>query len=474
MKTAEEARQLLMLDMKRNFMNDLFSSISSSQDLRASDMGDAQSILSVPLAERLRPSALTEVIGQAHLTGEGMPLAIAFASGKPHSMILWGPPGVGKTTIARLMAHAFESDFIALSAVLSGVKEIREAIERAQVNRDNLNRRTILFVDEVHRFNKSQQDAFLPHVESGLVTFIGATTENPSFELNNALLSRASVYVLKPLDDASLELLLARATRAAKLESRLLGKDGEAAIRRIIGMADGDGRRLINLVEQLAVAVENKATVIIDTKFVETVLARAARRFDKGGDNFYDQISALHKSVRGSDPDASLYWFCRMLDGGADPRYLARRMIRMAAEDIGLADPRALDITLSAADVYERLGSPEGELALAEAVIYLAIAAKSNSVYKAYNEVRAFIAQDESRPVPMHIRNAPTKLMKNLGMGKDYRYAHDEEEGYVAGENYLPEGVRNPGWYRPTDRGLEAKIREKLAHLRELDGKLKP
>ena len=460
--------------MKRNFMNDLFSSISSSQDLRASDMGDAQSNLSVPLAERLRPSALTEVIGQAHLTGEGMPLAIAFASGKPHSMILWGPPGVGKTTIARLMAHAFESDFIALSAVLSGVKEIREAIERAQVNRDNLNRRTILFVDEVHRFNKSQQDAFLPHVESGLVTFIGATTENPSFELNNALLSRASVYVLKPLDDASLELLLARAARAAKLESRLLGKDGEAAIRRIIGMADGDGRRLINLVEQLAVAVENKATVNIDTKFVETVLARAARRFDKGGDNFYDQISALHKSVRGSDPDASLYWFCRMLDGGADPRYLARRMIRMAAEDIGLADPHALDITLSAADVYERLGSPEGELALAEAVIYLAIAAKSNSVYKAYNEVRAFIAQDESRPVPMHIRNAPTKLMKNLGMGKDYRYAHDEEEGYVAGENYLPEGVRNPGWYRPTERGLEAKIREKLAHLRELDGKLKP
>ena len=425
----------------------------------------------MPLAERLRPRALAEVIGQEHLTGEGMPLRIAFESGKPHSMILWGPPGVGKTTIARLMAHAFESDFIALSAVLSGVKEIREAIERAYVNRDNLNRRTILFVDEVHRFNKSQQDAFLPHVESGLVTFIGATTENPSFELNNALLSRASVYVLKPLDEVALSLLLDRAAAAANLESRLLGNDADLAKQRMIGMADGDGRRLINLVEQLAIAAENSGTKTIDTTFVETVLARAARRFDKGGDNFYDQISALHKSVRGSDPDASLYWFCRMLDGGADPRYLARRMIRMATEDIGLADPRALDITLSAADVYERLGSPEGELALAEAVIYLAIAAKSNAVYAAYNEARAFISQDESRPVPMHIRNAPTKLMKNLGMGKDYRYAHNEDEGYAAGENYFPDGMKRPDWYKPTERGLEAKIREKLAHLRELDGK---
>ena len=453
-------------------MNDLFSTVASPDEASQGNRGKAG--LNIPLAERLRPRTLNDVIGQQHLTGEGMPLAIAFASGKPHSMILWGPPGVGKTTIARLMAHAFESDFIALSAVLSGVKEIREAIERAEVNRNNLNRPTILFVDEVHRFNKSQQDAFLPHVESGLVTFIGATTENPSFELNNALLSRASVYVLKPLDDEALALLLQRAANAVHLDSRLQGNDGEATIERIIGMADGDGRRLINLVEQLAIAVENNATTIIDTKYVETVLARAARRFDKGGDNFYDQISALHKSVRGSDPDASLYWFCRMLDGGADPRYLARRMIRMATEDVGLADPRALDITLSAADVFERLGSPEGELALAEAVIYLAIAAKSNAVYKAYNEVRAFIADDESRPVPMQLRNAPTKLMKNLGMGKDYRYAHDEQEGYAAGENYLPEGVKNPGWYRPTERGLEAKIREKLAHLRELDGKLKP
>ena len=442
----------------------------------------------MPLAERLRPRMLAEVIGQDHLTGAGMPLAIAFASGKPHSMILWGPPGVGKTTIARLMAHAFESDFIALSAVLSGVKEIREAIERARVNRDNLNRATILFVDEVHRFNKSQQDAFLPHVESGLVTFIGATTENPSFELNNALLSRASVYVLNPLDDAALALIFERAVSASsplalsqsKGPSTGLGRtekneitiDAEAKTR-MINMADGDGRRLINLVEQLAIAADSSGAKTIDTKFVETVLARAARRFDKGGDNFYDQISALHKSVRGSDPDASLYWFCRMLDGGADPRYLARRMIRMATEDIGLADPRALDITLSAADVYERLGSPEGELAMAEAVIYLAIAAKSNAVYNAYNAARAFIAQDESRPVPMHIRNAPTRLMKNLGMGKDYRYAHNEEEGYAAGESYFPDGMKRPDWYQPTNRGLEVKIREKLAHLRELDGKSK-
>ena len=438
----------------------------------------------VPLAERLRPRTLAEVIGQEHLTGEGMPLRIAFESGKPHSMILWGPPGVGKTTIARLMAHAFESDFIALSAVLSGVKEIREAIERARMNRDNLNRQTILFVDEVHRFNKSQQDAFLPHVESGLVTFIGATTENPSFELNNALLSRASVYVLNPLDDAALALMFDRAVSAspplALSKDRSTGPTGKSEVvidadakAGMINMADGDGRRLINLVEQLAIAADSSGAKTIDTKFVETVLARAARRFDKGGDNFYDQISALHKSVRGSDPDASLYWFCRMLDGGADPRYLARRMIRMATEDIGLADPRALDITLSSADVYERLGSPEGELALAEAVIYLAIAAKSNAVYNAYNAARAFIAQDESRPVPMHIRNAPTKLMKNLGMGKDYRYAHDEEEGYAAGESYFPDGMKQPGWYQPTDRGLEAKIREKLAHLRELDGKSK-
>jgi putative ATPase len=427
-----------------------------------------------PLAERLRPRTLREVVGQDHLTGAGMPLAVAFESGTLHSMILWGPPGVGKTTLARLMANAFDADFIALSAVLSGVKEIREAVERACVNRDSRNRRTILFVDEVHRFNKSQQDAFLPHVESGLITFIGATTENPSFELNNALLSRAAVHVLKPLDAAALGALLARAMAEAGMDARLLEGDAERVRSRIVAMADGDGRRLINLVEQLATAAAQARVESIDETFVDRTLTRARRRFDKGGDDFYDQISALHKSVRGSDPDAALYWMCRMLDGGADPRYLARRMIRMATEDIGLADPRALDITLHAAQVYERLGSPEGELALAEAVIYLAVAAKSNAVYQAYGAVRGFIAEDGSRPVPMKLRNAPTRLMKDLGMGRAYRYAHDEAGAYAAGETYLPDGLERQDWYRPTGRGLEARIRERLAQLRELDGESKP
>jgi putative ATPase len=431
------------------------------------DLFTAAGEVHVPLAERLRPKSVADMVGQRHLLGEGKPLNVALRAGRPHSMILWGPPGVGKTTLARLMAEAFNTEFIAISAVLAGVKEIREAVERAKLARDQFGRATIVFVDEVHRFNKAQQDAFLPHVESGLFTFIGATTENPSFEVIGALLSRAQVYVLESLKAEDLDLLIARGFDAEKLDSTA---DARA---RIAEFADGDGRRALNLVEQVAQAalVEGKRGVDVD--FVNTVAQRAGRRFDKGGENFYDQISALHKSVRGSDPDAALYWMVRMLDGGVDPRYLARRIVRMASEDIGLADPRALEVCVTAAEVYERLGSPEGELALAEAVVYLAVAAKSNAVYNAYNEVRAFIAQDGTRPVPLHIRNAPTKLMKNLGYGKDYRYAHDEEEGYAAGESYLPEGVEPHRWYKPTDRGLEARIREKLEHLRAMDEKAK-
>ena len=418
-----------------------------------------------PLAERLRPRTLGDVIGQQHLLGEGMALRLAFESGQPHSCILWGPPGVGKTTIARLMADAFDALFITISAVLGGVKDIREAVEQALSARDGLEqRRTIVFVDEVHRFNKSQQDAFLPHVESGLFTFIGATTENPSFEVNSALLSRAAVYVLQPLGEDDLRQLIARAQAIGAVPSV-----ETAAADRLIAYADGDARRLLNTLETLAVAATREKLSEVTDLWLMRVLGERMRRYDKGGEQFYDTISALHKSVRGSDPDASLYWFVRMLDGGADPRYMARRFIRMAAEDIGLADPRALRLALDAADVYERLGSPEGELALAECVVYLAVAPKSNAVYKAFNEAKAFVKKDGTRPVPMHLRNAPTKLMKDLDYGKGYRYAHDEAGGFAAGESYMPEGLADTQFYRPVDRGLEIRIGDKLRELKRLN-----
>jgi putative ATPase len=418
-----------------------------------------------PLAERLRPRTIDEVVGQRHLLGPGKPLAVAFHAGRLHSMILWGPPGVGKTTLARLMADAFNAEFVAISAVLAGVKDIRDAVARAELVRGQTGRPTIMFVDEVHRFNKAQQDAFLPWVEQGLLTFIGATTENPSFEVNSALLSRAAVYVLEPLNDDDLAELFRRAADAAMPDVAV-----DAAARdALIAYADGDGRRLINLVEQLAIAAGDAKRESVDLAFVEQTIARSLRRFDKGGEAFYDQISALHKAVRGSDPDASLYWFTRMMDGGADPLYAGRRLIRMATEDIGLADPRALEIALAAVQAYERLGSPEGELALAQCVLYLAVAPKSNAAYVAFGAARSFVKQDGSRPVPLRLRNAPTRLMKQLDYGKGYRYAHDEEGAYAAGERYLPDGMPDTTFYAPTEQGVEQRIKARLAELRARD-----
>ncbi|GBL32607.1 replication-associated recombination protein A [Methylophilaceae bacterium] len=419
----------------------------------------------LPLAEYLRPKFVGEIAGQKHILGEGKSLRVAIESGNLPSMILWGPPGVGKTTIARVIANSIDAEFISVSAVLSGVKDIREAIEKAQLNLQQYNKKTILFVDEVHRFNKSQQDAFLPHVESGLITFIGATTENPSFEVNSALLSRSQVYVLKMLDDEDLLLIYEKAKIyiAPDIEVDLEAKQ------EIIAYVNGDARRLLNFLELLFNTATSLKAKKIDRDFLKKTITSKVRRFDKGGDQFYDQISALHKSVRGSDPNAALYWLHRMLDGGADPLYLARRIVRIAVEDIGLADPKGQTIALEAYQIFERLGSPEGELALSNAVIYLSIAAKSNAAYMAFNEVKAFVAEGDNSDVPVHLRNAPTKLMKELDYGKNYRYAHNEPEAFAAGEKYFPDNLDPIEFYKPTTRGLESKILEKMNYLKSQD-----